>query len=104
MQMVRSGCAALRTVINDEAIRQSFRELEHCADRSGDTLRTMVGMNNREMPVEYRKRIAVDREFRVEWNPLLTGRKICCAQETRTPGDRGRVDGGRRADDAMRNV
>src|SRR5262249_23601118 len=61
-------------------------------------------MNNRQVPVNDRERIAVDRIVRIERNAALLRIEIAGAQKARPFRDRFTIDRGRRAQDAVRDV
>src|SRR5262245_59300581 len=99
--MVWSRCSAFRTVVDDERVWQRLRNLQKCIELSGDALRTMVGVDDGQMPLENRKGIAINRELVVKRNALLFGIEILRAQETLATRDGYCVDGRGRALYAM---
>ena len=67
MQMVGCRRAALRSVVNDEVAGKSRRQSENTLESPLDALWAMLTMRNRQMSLEDRKRIAVDKEVVTEW-------------------------------------
>src|SRR4030095_14988544 len=104
MKVVRSRSPALRPVVNDEEIRQRLRELQKSSKLPRDPLWPMIGVNDRQMLLEYGKWIAIERELRIEGNALLLGIEICRTQKAFPLRDGHCVDRSRRALDAMRDV
>src|SRR5215467_11674294 len=64
----------------------------------------MLRMDDRQVPIQNRKWIAVNGELRIERNSLLTGWQIRGTQEARPLRHGSCIHGGRGAPDSMRNV
>src|SRR6188508_1615400 len=66
VQMIRGRGAALRSVVDDEGVRERPCQFQECSKMSCDPLWSMIGVNNREVLAENRERIAIERELLVE--------------------------------------
>ena len=88
MQMIRRGSSALRPVVNNEGVRERPSELQEGAKLPGDPLRPMIGMNDRQMLIENRKRIAIQRELEPKGMPFSSGSGFA-GQESISAAERG---------------
>ena len=102
MQVIGSGGAALRAIVDDEVTGKRIGQCDDIFNLSSDSLRPVVAMHNGHVPIEDRKGIAVDREFGVERQPFLFRRQVGGTEKTRSPGNGFAIHGRSSADDTMR--
>src|ERR1700732_1713030 len=95
---------AFGAVVDDEVSRKRRRQLEHVSELRRDALRDVSPVRDRNMTIDDRKRIAVDREIRAKWHALLFRRQIPGAQEAGALCDGFPVNRGGGADYTMGNV
>ena len=81
MHVVWCGCAAFRTVVDDEISGQGRRKVQHISELVRDVLQAVIAMNDREVVIDDWKRIAVDREVLIELHTFLFQRQIAWTEE-----------------------
>src|ERR1019366_7421181 len=76
VHVVRCGCSAFRTVINDEISSKGCSHVEHISELVCDALRAVFPVSDRQVTIHDWKRIAVDREVLIEAQTLFLRRQI----------------------------
>jgi hypothetical protein len=94
----------LRPVVDGEEAGERLREVEHRPDLPVYPLWPVLGVDDRQVPLDDREGVAEEREALPPVEPLLLGRKVCGTEEAGTLRDRLAVDRRRRARDAVRDV
>ena len=76
MHVVGRGCAAFRTVIDDEISFQGRSKVEHVSELVRDALQAVFSVSDRQVTIHDWKRIAVDREVVIELQTFFLRRQI----------------------------
>jgi len=104
VKVVWRGRAAFGTVIYDEICLQCFSNVEESFQLSGNALRPVLPVNNRDVAINDRIWIAIDGEILVELDTFLLRRHVLSAKKTWTALNRSPIHGSCCADDTMWNV